>query len=156
MSRVPRNEREVEITAVDRERMARYRERTRQLSNSIRQQVGSVLGQFAWEFNDEQTRQAIETSVGQVLERTQAEGNVRDFAVVCDETNNAPEDVDQGRLNCSILLRPVHAAETVVLDVVIDPSQHTDLWGGPEIIEHEKEVKPALVKYYRKLNIPED
>lgn len=157
MSRVPRSDRrEVELEAVDRERLQLHQANIRQLAHNIRQQVGSVLGQFAWEFNDAQTRQAIETSVGQVLDRTRAEGNLQDFAVVCDETNNSPEDIDQGRLNCSILMRPMRAAETMVLDVVIDPSRSQQALAEPEIIVHEKEVKPVLVKYFRKLNIPED
>jgi len=113
-----------------------------------------VLNQFAWEFNDQQTRRNVAESVGQVLDRTRREGNLQDFAVVCDETNNTSEDIDQGRMNCTIFVRPVRAAETVVVQVAIDPSQHRDMWGEPEIIRHEEEVKPALVKYFRKLNIP--
>lgn len=145
---------EIEIP-IDQERVALSRVRIRQLMESLRRQIFPVLSQFIWEINDQETRRNVIESVSPVLERARVVGGLREFEVVCDETNNTPEEIDQGQLCCTLAVRPLREADFVVMNMTIGSNNPEGTWGEPEIIRHEEEPKSVPIKYFRKLRIPE-
>jgi len=70
-----------------------------------------VLTSFIWDMNDALTRRMVSQRIADYL----VCNNIHDYAVVCDDKNNKPADIDRGKLNVSIYV------DRTLLDVGLDP-----------------------------------
>lgn len=84
--------------------------------------IRDLLENFLFELNDDGTRSIISTKIESYLEGIKARKGVTDFAVVCDETNNTPADIDNNRLNVDIYVKPSISIEEIPVRVVITPN----------------------------------
>jgi phage tail sheath protein FI len=78
-----------------------------------------ALRQFVFEPNDKITRARVGGVCEPFLADVQARRGLYGFKVVCDDTNNSSERVDRNELWVSVYLKPVRAAEFVILNLVI-------------------------------------
>ena len=56
-----------------------------------------------------------------------------DYNVVCDETNNSPEQIDRGRLVTDVYIQPYRTVDYIILRAVIQP-QGAEFEYTPEIV----------------------
>ena len=84
--------------------------------------IRDLLENFLFELNDTATRSIIATKLESYLEGIKARKGVTDFAVVCDETNNTPTDIDNNRLNVDVYVKPSLSIEEIPVRVVITPN----------------------------------
>ena len=84
--------------------------------------ISSIANDFVFEPNDQQTRESFVSRVAAALTIIRAQQGVDRFAVICDETNNTDNDINNNRLNAKIVLVPTRAVEYIEVTFVIDPS----------------------------------
>lgn len=77
--------------------------------------IATAARYFVFEPNDERTRQQIVNMIVPYLRDVKARRGVYDFEVVCDERNNYGERIDRNELWVDIMVKPVRAAEFIVL-----------------------------------------
>ena len=53
------------------------------------------------------------------MDNIKARRGVYDYQVVCDDTNNSPDDIDNYRLNVWLFVKPTKAIEYIPFKVVI-------------------------------------
>ena len=71
-----------------------------------------------FEFNDEITRTNFVNTVEPFLRDVQAKRGVYDFRVICDETNNTPDVIDNNEFRADIFLKPTKSINYVTLTFV--------------------------------------
>ncbi len=71
-----------------------------------------LLGQLD-QFNDHNTRTSVSNALENTLMSMVMDDSIHAFDVVCDETNNSPEVVDQRRLNVDVYVQPQVAVEFI-------------------------------------------
>lgn len=72
------------------------------LMKNVKKSINDFLNSFAFEPNDQITRDAVEHCVKDWLKSLP----IIDYVVVCDETNNSPERVEQNELHVDIAIKP--------------------------------------------------
>ena len=79
----------------------------------------SQMAQYTvFEFNDEFTRAQFRNIINPYLRDIQGRRGVNDFVVICDQTNNTPQVIDQYRFVADIYIKPEVAAEDIYLNFV--------------------------------------
>ena len=81
--------------------------------------ISEALENFLFELNDEATRSRAEAIVTNYMDRIRARRGVTDFDVVANDSNNTPEDIDAGRLNLDLFVKPTRSIEEIPFRVVI-------------------------------------
>jgi phage tail sheath protein FI len=71
-----------------------------------------------FELNDESTRANFVNIVEPFLRDVQAKRGLFDFLVVCDETNNTPDIIDNNEFRADIFLKPAKSINYVTLTFV--------------------------------------
>lgn len=99
-------------TAVDRVNV-------RRLLLYARKIIASTVRFLVFEPNDRTTWRAFINLVTPWLRNIQKKRGLLEFKVVCDETTNPPDQVDQSIMNGQIFLRPTKAAEVILVDFVL-------------------------------------
>lgn len=94
----------------------------RLLLNAIKPPLTSFLEDFVFELNDEATRSLVSTGIEAFMRDIQARRGVTDFAVICDETNNTPQVIDNNQLIVDLYVKPTRSAEDIALRLVITSS----------------------------------
>lgn len=94
----------------------------RMLMITIQKAISIALEAFVFEFNDDFTRANISSMVNNYMEDVQARRGVTDFKVVCDNTNNTGQVIDQNKLICDVYVKPSRAAEFIRLNAIITPT----------------------------------
>ena len=89
------------------------------LAGYIRRQLRQNLFSFLFEPNDDLTRQNVKAAVDSFLTTLVGRRGLFDFATVCDETNNTPATIDASELHVDIAIKPVRAAEFILVDLRI-------------------------------------
>ena len=75
----------------------------KQLEDTVRCRVGSALTEFYFEPNDKVTRDSINLALNIVLEGM---GELDDFAIIVDETNNTEERINNNELWVDLAIKP--------------------------------------------------
>lgn len=78
--------------------------------------VKNTMKFFVFEPNTEFLRGRVLATLNPFFERIRAAEGVYDFLVVCDERNNSPDTIDNNELIVDIYLKPVRAAEFVLVN----------------------------------------
>lgn len=84
----------------------------------IKKNLSVTLRAFNFEPNDGITRKQVESVVNPFLADLAARRGIEAFKVICDETNNTPERRDRKELWVTIFIKPVQAAEFIVVNLV--------------------------------------
>ena len=104
---------------LQREQSALDRVNVRMLLIYIKKNAVQFLRYFVFEPNDTITRAQVTNVSNSFLANIQALRGLYAYNVVCDETNNTPERIDQHELYVSYFLKPTITAEFIVLNLVI-------------------------------------
>jgi len=84
--------------------------------------IKDLLENWLFELNNEEERAIIEIKIKDYLETIKSRKGLYDYDVVCDDTNNLPEDIDANRLNVDVFVKPTKSIESVPVRIVITPS----------------------------------
>ena len=71
-----------------------------------------------FELNDELTRANFRNIVNPYLRDVQAKSGLTDFLVICDETNNTPDIIDNNEFRADIFLKPTRSINFITLTFV--------------------------------------
>lgn len=104
---------------LQRKQSALDRVNVRMLLIFIKKNATRFLRTFVFEPNDRITRAQVTTISNTFLADIQARRGLYAFNVVCDERNNTPERIDRNELHVAYFLKPVRAAEFIVLNLVV-------------------------------------
>ena len=90
----------------------------RRLFITVEQALQGVANAQLFEFNDEITRSNFVNVVEPYLRDVQAKRGLIDFRVICDQTNNTPEVIDNNEFRADIFLKPTRSINFVTLTFV--------------------------------------
>lgn len=90
----------------------------RRLMIFLEKMIGRAARSLLFEFNDEFTRSSFVNMVTPTLRDVQGRRGVSDFLVICDETNNTPEVIDNNQFVGSILVKPNRSINYIQLNFV--------------------------------------
>jgi hypothetical protein len=85
----------------------------------IRPAIAEALEDYLFSLNDPGERRLIKSMIESYMDGIQARRGVYAYMVVCDDTNNTPEDIDNYRLNVDVFLKPTKAIEFIHFTTVI-------------------------------------
>lgn len=92
-------------------------ETTRGLVIYIWRAARVFLEGYLFEINDDITRNNIKVKMEQFMELVQSNRGVYGFRVICDDSINTPQVVDQGQLIVELRIKPTRIAKEIVLNV---------------------------------------
>ncbi len=81
--------------------------------------ISEFLEDFLFEINDKLTRALVESGIETYMESIRSRRGVYEFKVVCNDENNKPVDIDAGKLNVWLWIKPVKAAEFIKFTTII-------------------------------------
>ena len=90
----------------------------RRLFLTVEQSLRSAAQSQLFELNNQTTRANFVNIVEPYLRDVQAKGGVYDFLVICDETNNTPDVIDNNEFRADIFLKPTKTINYVTLTFV--------------------------------------
>lgn len=90
----------------------------RRLFIVLQKAISTAAKSFLFEFNDEFTRTQFRNLVEPFLRDVQGRRGIYDFKVVCDETNNTPEVIDNNRFVGDIYIKPARSINYIQLNFV--------------------------------------
>ena len=79
----------------------------------------TFLEDYVFEFNDAKTRALIRSAMMSYLETIRLRRGLYSYDVVCDDTNNTSNDIDNLRMNVDTYVQPTKVAETIYNRVII-------------------------------------
>ena len=90
----------------------------RRLFIILRKTISRTARSFLFELNTEFTRERFKSTVIPFLEEVQGRQGITDFLVVCDETNNTGQVIDQNRFIGDIYIKPARSINFIELNFV--------------------------------------
>ena len=102
---------QIEKTALDRVNV-------RRLLLGLEKSVSRIGRYFLYEGLTQYNVQRFSDAINRILSDVQDAGGIRDFVVICDDSNNSAETIDRNELYCTIALIPVKAIEWIVINTV--------------------------------------
>ena len=90
----------------------------RQLFLTVEEAIEGLAQDILFEFNDAITRTSFANSVVPYLQDVQAKRGLTDFRVICDETNNTPDVIDNNEFRADIFIKPNKVINYVTLTFV--------------------------------------
>ena len=90
----------------------------RRLFLTLEKSVQRSLRYFVFEPNTEFTRTRLRNTITPVFELAKNTEGVYDYLIVCDERNNTPDTIDRNELNVDIYIKPVRAAEFILVNFI--------------------------------------
>lgn len=94
----------------------------RLLLTVIEPDIANALEDYIFQLNDTAERALIVAMIESYMDNIKARRGVYDYMVVCDETNNSQEDIDNKRLNVWLFVKPTQAIEFIKFTTVITRS----------------------------------
>jgi hypothetical protein len=85
----------------------------------IRPAISEALQDYLFQINDPGERRLIKSMIESYMDGIQARRGVYAYIVVCDDTNNKPEDIDNYRLNVDLYIKPTKPIEYIHFTTVI-------------------------------------
>ena len=90
----------------------------RRLFMVLEKAIATAAKYYLFEPNDPLTRMLMVNMIEPFLRDVKARRGITSFQVICDDSNNTPERIDRNELYCDIYIKPVRAAEFIVLSFV--------------------------------------
>ena len=78
----------------------------------------NVARTFKYTVNNQYTREQFVQTLKPKYEDYMIRGGVYDYLIVCDDTNNTPETIDQQELRCAIYIKPARLIEYIMIDFI--------------------------------------
>jgi hypothetical protein len=78
----------------------------------------NVARTFKYTVNNQYTREQFVHTLKPKYEDYMIRGGVYDYLIVCDDTNNTPETIDQQELRCAIYIKPARLVEYIMIDFI--------------------------------------
>ena len=85
----------------------------RGLTAGIREALELILEEYQLEPNSDFTRQNIVSDVRDILSKFIGNGAIQGYRVDCDESNNSPTDINNGKLTVDLYLKPNRALDFI-------------------------------------------
>lgn len=92
---------------------------TRMMLITIGPAIKELLHSFLFEFNDEGTRAIVRALIKTYMDGIQARKGVEKYEIVCDETNNTPDRIDNHELVVDLLVCPKSSIEYIPFTIGI-------------------------------------
>lgn len=90
----------------------------RRLFLRLERQTYKVSRYFEYEGNTAYTRQRFIDTITPVFESAKIGGGVYDYKIICDESINTAEVIDNDELRCKIGIKPTKTAEFILIDFI--------------------------------------
>jgi hypothetical protein len=90
----------------------------RRLFLTLERATQRALRYFVFEPNTEFTRTRLKNTISPIFELARNTEGVYDYLIVCDERNNTPDTVDRNELVVDIYIKPVKAAEFILVNFI--------------------------------------
>ena len=90
----------------------------RQLFLTVEEAIEGLAQDVLFEFNDAITRTSFSNAVIPYLSDVQSKRGLTDFRVICDETNNTPDVIDNNEFRADIFIKPNKVINYVTLQFV--------------------------------------
>ena len=81
--------------------------------------IEGMLEYQEFELNDDYTRNLTRVAIVNYLANIKARRGLYDYDVVCDKTNNTPEEIDNYKMNVDTYVQPVKAIEYIYSRIII-------------------------------------
>jgi uncharacterized protein len=91
----------------------------RRLLLTLRRAIASSVNVLVFEPNDPVLWRQFRALVTPILVNAQINRGIREFRVVCDETTNTPDVIEQNTMVGKIFIKPTKAAEIIQVDFII-------------------------------------
>ncbi|MBC8416819.1 phage tail sheath subtilisin-like domain-containing protein [bacterium] len=88
----------------------------RRLFLNLERAVRNTVKFYIFEPNTDLTRSNIVDNLSPIFENAKATQGLYDYLIVCDERNNTPDRIDQNELHVDIYIKPVRAAEYILVN----------------------------------------
>ena len=85
----------------------------------LRPRLKEMLKSFLFEFNDEETRSLVTRKID-IFMQNQGRA-IYAYRIVCDETNNLDDDVENNRLNSWLYIKPTKLAKEIRQKIILTP-----------------------------------
>lgn len=72
---------------------------------------------FVYEPNNSFTRMRLLDQLTPTFERIKMQGGIYDYRLVCDESNNTPDVIDNNELKLAVMIKPTKTAEHILVNV---------------------------------------
>lgn len=76
--------------------------REQELSISLQHDIREVLQGYEWRMNTAETREEISMRLKAVLENFKQQNLLYNYRVICNNTNNTPDDIDNHLIKCRV------------------------------------------------------
>lgn len=90
----------------------------RRLFMVLEKAISTAARYFLFEPNDDISRLLLINMIDPFLRDVKARRGIYDYMIVCDSSNNTPERIDRGELWCDLYIKPVRAAEFIILNFI--------------------------------------
>lgn len=90
----------------------------RRLFLVLERAVGKTIKYFVFEPNTDFTRKSIVDTISPIFETVKNQQGLYDYLIVCDGRNNPPDVIDNNELVVDIYLKPVRAAEFILVNFI--------------------------------------
>lgn len=101
-----------------------------QMTNMVAKVRNDIMQSYLLEFNDEITRASITKDVECYMESLRTPGNIQEYRVICDETNNTPAIVNSNNLMVDIFVKPQRSLKSFQIRIpFIDRTEITEING---------------------------
>lgn len=91
----------------------------RMLMIIISKAICKTMRGFLFEANDKYTRDNVQAIINNYMETVKRRRGVVDFRVVCDETNNTAQEIDNNELIVDVYVKPTRSVEFIRINGVI-------------------------------------
>jgi len=90
----------------------------RRLFLTLEKQTQTLLKYFVFEQNSFATRSRLKAALLPTFDQAKLNDGLYDYLLVCDETNNTPDVIDNNELKIAIYIQPVRSAEFILADFI--------------------------------------
>jgi len=94
----------------------------RRLLIEVKRIIKGIAANLVFEQNDPSTRKRFVKDAIVQIGLIQSQAGIESFKVIMDASNNTDKDVEQNKINGSIVLVPTRTAEDISIDFIITPS----------------------------------
>ena len=90
----------------------------RRLFLTLERAVGKTVKYFVFEPNTQATRARLVNTIAPIFQFAKNNEGLYDYLIVCDDRNNTPDTIDNNELIVDIYLKPVKAAEFILINFI--------------------------------------
>ena len=87
----------------------------------LRPALRDLLKTYLFELNDEETRMIITKKIDVFMQAEKASRACYEYRIVCDETNNLADDIENNRLNVWLYIKPMKYAKFLEQRIIVTP-----------------------------------